>query len=358
MPPVYTAAVIGGGSGGQLSLAALAASPRFELVALADLRAEVREEMARRYPGLRTFATHRELLAACPVDVVCVATYAPSHAEVALDALATPLRGILVEKPLAPTLAEGRAILDAVRRRSLPMVVPHGLLVARHSREVLRLVREGTIGALRLVEIESDQWDIINAGIHWLNYFLALTEGDPVAWVQCACDTTTRTYRDGFQVETAAVTSAQTRGGVRVVMHTGDEVAILPPGKGVVFRLIGEAGAIEFWGWESRYRIISAEHPGGATVDVAPDALPGHQIYLEQLADQIDAGAPSYADAERSLAALELCEAAYRSDAHRCVVRLPLASFEAPPATDWRPGAPYAGSGGGRNGRQLPPRPA
>jgi predicted dehydrogenase len=356
MPPTYTAAVIGGGSGGQLSLAALAASSRFELVALADLRAEVRSAMAARYPGLRTFATHQELLAACPIDVLCVATYAPTHAAVALEALAGPLRGILVEKPLAPSVAEASRILDAVQQRAIPVVVPHGLLVARHGQEVLRLVREGAIGALRLVEIESDQWDIINAGIHWLNYFVALTEGDPVAWVQCACDSTTRTYRDGFQVETAAVTSAQTRGGVRVVMHTGDEVAILPRGKGAVFRLVGEAGLIEFWGWESRYRIVNAEHPGGAAIEVSPNARSGHQIYLEQLAEQIDASAPSYTDAARSLAALELCEAAYRSDAHRCAVRLPLTSFRAPAAQTWAPGEPYAGSGGGRDGRQLPQR--
>ena len=356
MSQVYTAAVIGGGSGGQLSLAALDASPRFELVALADLRAEVRAAMEARYPGLRTFATHRELLAACPVDVVCVATYAPTHAAVALDALALPLRGILVEKPLAPTAEEGAAILDAVRRRGLPMVVPHGLLVARHGQEVLRLVREGAIGALRLVEIECDGWDIINAGIHWLNYFVALTERDPAAWVQCACDTTTRTYRDGFQVETAAVTSAQTRGGVRVMMHTGDDVRIEPEGKGAVFRLVGDAGLIEFWGWESSYRIVSGAHPGGETVAVMPNAVSGHRIYLERLAEQIDAGAPSYADAERSLAALELCEAAYRSAESRCVVRLPLASFAPPPAQAWTPGEPYAGSGGGRDGRMLPPR--
>src|SRR6187200_775768 len=96
-----TAAVVGGGAGGRLSLAALAASPRFELVAAADLRPDVRDSLTEKYPGLRAFPNHREMFAACPVDVVCVSTYPPSHEEVTMDALAVlPLKGILVEKPL------------------------------------------------------------------------------------------------------------------------------------------------------------------------------------------------------------------------------------------------------------------
>ncbi|HET9224088.1 MAG TPA: hypothetical protein VFO07_16360 [Roseiflexaceae bacterium] len=76
-------------------------------------------------------------------------------------------------------------------------------------------------------------------------------------------------------------------------------------------------------------------------------------MHLEQLAEQIDSGMPDYRVAESSLAALELCEAAYLSAEHGCLVRLPLSQFNLPPPTDWRPGQPYVGSGGGRDGRRL-----
>ena len=46
----------------------------------------------------------------------------------------------------------------------------------------------------------------------------------------------------------------------------------------------------------------------------------GHQVHLEQLAEQIDSGLPDYRVAESSLAALELCEAAYLSAEHGCLV--------------------------------------
>lgn len=354
MKQKLTASVIGCGMGGRLSMTALAASDRFELVAATDLAPAARTKAEADYPGLRTFADQRAMFAACPTDVVCVSTWAPSHQAVTLEALQLPgLRGILVEKPLGDTAAAGRAILEAVRSRGLPMAVPHGLLVAAHGAEILRLVKAGRIGALKLVEIENCGWDIINAGIHWLNFFVALTGGEPVAQVLAACDCTTRTYRDGMQVETVAVTHALTASGVRVVMNTGDEVTMSCEGKKTLFRLVGTLGMIEFWGWESAYRIWDRECPEGRLVQVAPFAKSKHQIHLERLADEVERGAPCYDVAESSLTALELCEAAYLSHRHACAVTFPLQTFRPPARVEWSPGLPYAGQGGGRDGRQF-----
>jgi predicted dehydrogenase len=350
----YRAAVIGGGVGGKLSAAALATSDRFELVALADLRAEARTECATLYPGIATYATHQELFARHATDVVCVATYPPTHLPIALDALRLPLAGLLVEKPLGDTYAAGSAIVEQVKQRPLPLAVPHGLLAARHGREIIERVRGGEIGRLELVEIESNHWDIINAGIHWLNFFVVLTGNQPLDSVIAACDRSTRTYRDGMQVETLAVTYATTRAGVRVVMQTGDDIPIMRADAECLFRIIGDAGAIEFYGWESAYRLLNARHPNGECFEPPRNARTGHQVHLEQLAEQIEGGTPDYSVAESSLAALELCEAAYLSAQHGCLVRLPLSEFRLPPPNDWRPGQPYGGSGGGRDGRKLP----
>jgi len=252
----YTAAVVGGGSGGKLSLNALRASDRYELVALSDISPEALEACRKKFPDLRTFASHEEMFRERPTDVVCVATWPPSHREITLAALALPLRGILVEKPLADTAGDGLALFEAIREKNLPLAVPHGLLTDNHVREIIARVHNGEIGELRLVEIENSRWDIINAGIHWLTFFVTLVRNEPVEWVLAACDASTRTWRDGMQVETLAVTYAQTRSGVRVVMQTGDEVRIVPsaslrtgpPEKGTLFRLIGTRGMIECWG--------------------------------------------------------------------------------------------------------------
>ncbi len=353
MPKQLSASVVGGGAGGKLSMSGLTASPNFDLVAAADLQASVRQDLQALFPGLAVYPDHQRLFAEHPTDIVCVSTYAPTHEEVTLDALKLPLKGILVEKPLGDTVAAGRRILEAVKAQGLPMVVPHGLLVRRTPMEVIERVRNGVIGELKLVEIQNRQWDIFNAGIHWLNYFIALTGNEPMDYVMALAESSTRTYRDGMQVETTAVTYGQTRSGIRVVMNTGDDVLINRPGKDTLFRVVGTHGLIEFWGWEESYFIQNRTHPTGALI--APESYPGghHQRHLDALAAMIEAGRPDYRVAESSLMALAIVEAAYLSSRHRCKVTFPLESFTPPVETDWDPGVPYSGSGGGRDGRKL-----
>jgi predicted dehydrogenase len=353
MSEVYRAAVVGAGTGGTLSMRALTASERYQLVAVADIDDGALARAREVCPGFETYNDHREMFAAHELDVVCVSTWPPTHRAVTEDALALPLKGILVEKPLADNWRDGRAIVDRVRAQGLPLAVPHGLLVADHARQILDLVRQGRIGALRLVEIECRGWDIINAGIHWLNYALVLAGGEQVAWVMAACDTRTRTYRDQMQVETMAVTYAQLRDGMRIVMHTGDEVDVSVPDTGTLFRLVGTAGTVEFYGWEPRYRLLNGAHPSGELIEVSPGPQSGHQRHLEHMALEMDRGRPDYAVGESSLAALEVVEGAYLSCRHGCQVPLPLSTFAPPEPNDWEPGRPYSGQGGGRDGRKL-----
>jgi predicted dehydrogenase len=350
----YTASVVGGGAGGRLSMNALRASDRYQPLAVADISPAAREVLAREYPSLAIFDSHEAMFRQCPTDIVCVSTWAPSHRSVTEAGLQLPLKGILVEKPLAETTAAGAAILNAIRSRGLPMAVPHGLLVASHAREILERVRSGEIGELVMIAIQCKGWDIINAGIHWLNYAHVLNGAAAAQSVMAACDTSSRTYRDGMQVETVAVTYVQASNGVRIVMNTGDYVTTTRKGKDTVFHIIGSKGMIEFWAWESAYYLLSPAHPEGLLMQVAREPKGGHQRHLDALAEQMDRGVADYAIAESSLAALEMCEAAYLACQHCCEVDLPLASFTPPPANDWEPGKPYAGTGGGRDGRNLP----
>lgn len=352
-----TASVVGCGGGGRLSMKALAASSRFALVAAADLKPEARRSVEEAFPGIRTFAGHQEMFAACPTDVVCVSTFPPSHEPVTLDALKLPLKGILVEKPLGHTAASGRRLLDAIKARGIPMAVPHGMLARVVPLEIILRVRKGEIGALKLVEIQCDKWDIINAGIHWLDFFVTLIGGEPMDHVMAICDSSTRTWRDGMQVETTAVTYAQTRSGIRVVMNTGDYIAVNGDGNpaNFLFRLVGTQGLIEFGAWASTYRILNGQNPQGTVVTPPAPPVGGHQFHLENMAAMIDSGRPDYTIPDNSLSALEICEGAYLSSRHRCKVTFPLASFTPPTATDWDPGMPYGGQGGGRDGRKLTP---
>ena len=97
--PLLTAVVIGAGAGGTLSINALLASERFELVGVADLRPEALDRVREQTGGsVPTFRSAEEMFETQPSDVVCVSTYAPSHLALTRSALSTGMvQGMLVE---------------------------------------------------------------------------------------------------------------------------------------------------------------------------------------------------------------------------------------------------------------------
>jgi predicted dehydrogenase len=345
------AVVVGAGAGGTLSIDALMASDRYELVGVADVSEAARERVRQR-TGVPTFADHQELFEATAPDVICISTYAPTHLPITEVALAQPgLRGLLVEKPLGDTVAAGRAVIESVRGHHLPVVVPHGQMAMAAPLQIVDEVRGQRLGTLRVVEIECRGWDTINAGIHWLQFFVALAGDDPVVSVLAAADSSTRTFRDGMQVETEAVIVARCASGLKCVMNIGDDVP-LPGEETALFRIIGEDGYIEYSAFGDSYVRTGSEN-GRERVQPPAFDVSGHQWHLERLADQIDASAPDYVLAESSLRALEIVEAAYLSNRVGARVGLPEFDYTAVPVESWDPGTPYSGTGGGRNGREL-----
>ena len=228
-----SASVVGGGVGGRLSLKALAASDRYRLVAATDLRPDVLAGSgARLRRACAPLPTTGRCSQHCPTDVVCVSTYPPSHeADHARRAWRCRSKAFWSRSrsgiPPRPAAASSRPSGAAGCRWPYPM----GCWPRRAPLEIIDRVQGGEIGELALVEIQCTGWDIINAGIHWLDFVVTVLGNEPVVSVMAQCDSSTRTYRDGMQVETVAVTSVQTESGVRVVMHTGDHVEISRPAR-------------------------------------------------------------------------------------------------------------------------------
>ena len=351
------ALVVGAGSGGRLSIGAVVADAGYELAGIADRSAEASAAAASDLaPGTPTFTDVRQALADLRPDVVCVSTWAPSHREVTEQALAVGVRGLLVEKPLAGTVTDARAVLDMLVSQGLPVVVPHGLMSMHAPLHLLDEVQSGVLGPLRAVQIDCTGWDLINAGIHWLQFVVACLGDDSVTTVECTADVSTRTFRDGFMVETAAVTTAATASGVRLEVRTGDDIDVASP-TGTRIAFVGERGTAVYQPWEHEYRIVTGA--GERVVSRPPDDLPtGHRLYLHRLREQIAAGSTDYAIPRQSLQALEIIRAAYLAAREGGTVALPLPGDDPAPTgsdEDWFPGEVHDPDRAGRNGRALPP---
>jgi len=355
--PPLRVLVVGAGSGGRLSIAAVVDDAGYELAGIADRSVEAAAAAASDLaPGTPTFTDVGQALADLRPDVVCVSTWAPSHREITERALAGGVRGLLVEKPLAGTMNDARAVLETLESQAVPVVVPHGLMSMPAPLHLLEEVRSGALGRLLNVQIDCTGWDLINAGIHWLQFAVACLGDDPVTIVECTADVSTRTYRDGFMVETAAVSTARTTSGVRIEVRTGDDIEVASP-TGTSIAFTGERGTAVYQPWEHEYRIDTGA--GENVVSRPPGAQPtGHRLYLRRLHEQIAAGTTDYAIPRQSLQALEIIRAAYLAAREGGTVTLPLPEDASAPTgsdEDWFPGEVHVPGSFGRDGRSLPP---
>jgi predicted dehydrogenase len=102
------------------------------------------------YPDLSLTKDYRELLASPAVHAVVVALPPRLHAPVGLDALRAG-KHLLVEKPMATSSADCRALMDEARERSLTLMVGHTFEYTEAVRKVKTVLDEGTLGDLYYV---------------------------------------------------------------------------------------------------------------------------------------------------------------------------------------------------------------
>ena len=141
--------VAGLGRGFMLMLPTLAQHGKLQLEAAADPRAEARAQFTRDF-GARTYASVAELCEDPGVDAIYVATPHQLHQEhVALAARAG--KHVLVEKPMALSLPECQAMIDAVHRAGVQMVVGHSHSFDLPYLRTLALLETGRFGRVRMI---------------------------------------------------------------------------------------------------------------------------------------------------------------------------------------------------------------
>jgi UDP-N-acetylglucosamine 3-dehydrogenase len=114
--------VVGAGIMGSNHARVLVGLPDVTMVGIVDPLPEHRVR-ATELAGCRAFATLDELIAE-GVDAVTIAAPTHLHHEIALDCIARNIH-ILVEKPIAPSVEEGRDIVAAARSAGVTLMVGH-----------------------------------------------------------------------------------------------------------------------------------------------------------------------------------------------------------------------------------------
>jgi phthalate 4,5-cis-dihydrodiol dehydrogenase len=147
-PPVGLG-IAGLGMAGAVMVRAAAGHPGIKLCAAADPNDAPRSAFARDF-NARAYVDIRELCDDPAVEIVYIATPHQFHAEHAALAAAAG-KHIILEKPMALTLADCDAIIAAVERAGVHLLVGHTHAFDPAVREMRRIVASGELGALGMI---------------------------------------------------------------------------------------------------------------------------------------------------------------------------------------------------------------
>jgi predicted dehydrogenase len=139
--------VVGCGNFGERHIAAYARRPDVKLVGVVDRDLNRARAVAQRWGIDRWFTETPEMLRECRPDGASIVTSGPNHVPPALAALAAGCC-VLIEKPVAMSVAEADKLIDA-ERASTGFVMPaHILRFAGPHQELVGKVRNGEIGRI------------------------------------------------------------------------------------------------------------------------------------------------------------------------------------------------------------------
>ncbi len=159
-------ASIGVGGQGMYDTRAFLSMPEVQYVAVCDVDRqhretawnEIRKHYAEsqpdgRYEGCKAYGDFREVLARDDIDAVMIAT--PDHWHAVISAAAARAgKDIYCEKPLANSIPEGRAVVDAVRRYKRVFQTGSHERSRDNARYACELVRNGRIGKLHTIRVQ------------------------------------------------------------------------------------------------------------------------------------------------------------------------------------------------------------
>lgn len=110
------------------------------------------QDTGKPHDGVRGYTDYRELLADSDIDAVVISTPDHWHTIIAIAA-AQAGKDIYLQKPASLTIAEGRALSDAVHRTGVIFQIGSQQRSAVQFRHAAELVRNGRIGELKTVQV-------------------------------------------------------------------------------------------------------------------------------------------------------------------------------------------------------------
>lgn len=134
---------------------AIRGSGRWNLAAVCDINAENLAKIEA--PGAARFSDHRVMIREGKLDAVYIATLSNTHAPISVDAFNAGLH-VVVEKPMADTLAECEQMLAAAEKAKRVLAVNFENRYHECHRKIRQTIRDGVLGKVESVFLQQ-LWD-------------------------------------------------------------------------------------------------------------------------------------------------------------------------------------------------------
>lgn len=202
------AAVIGVGNMGKHHARNYSEISNVNLVAIADTEPKIGQTIARNFK-CKYYENYHEMLEKEEIDLVTIAVPTKFHKKVALDCINKGIH-ILLEKPIAATVAEAKEIVAKAKARNIKFTVGH---IERFNPAVLKLkemVDKGKLGKITSITTRrigpmptriKDANVVIDIGVHdidLMNWFYGKLPSQIVAGGGNALNKTLQDYVDIF----------------------------------------------------------------------------------------------------------------------------------------------------------------
>jgi predicted dehydrogenase len=310
---------------------------KVNVCALIDARKEVAESKTVEWGVGKSFQTLDELLSNEPCDAIDVCLPHNVHLECVQKACAAG-KHVLLEKPIARSLAEADQIIKAAERHGVTLMVAHNHVFNPLVEKAKQAMDEGLIGKPHLVKALSFGWFLftqndfrkskdqtgggvfIDTGAHFV-YILRYLLGD----IESVATIQSNSVRHEMEGEDNAIVSLKFTSGCLGEITTSYAARIpgweegFPTGWEQGFAILGDKGALRFSLTEDKLWIYSEEDrfPSGFrgwTGITVPNAYAASfNLEVEHFVDSlIERSIPKVPGSE-GRKTLEVIDAAYRS---------------------------------------------
>ena len=344
-------ALVGYGLGGRVFHAPLITSvPGLSLVTIVTSDPGRQAEAREAYPTADVVDRPETVWdSAAAHDLVVVSTPNSSHVPLGLAALEAGL-SVVIDKPLAATAEDGRALAAAAAARGQLLSVFQNRRWDGDFLTVRRLIDEGALGPVHRFESRYERWRpepkagawrergapeeagglLFDLGSHVADQALQLFGRPTHVYAEV------ERRRPGVEVDDDVFIALMHRGGARSHLWASVVAAIAGPR----FRVLGLRGAFEKYGMDVQEdALVAGARPGdpdwgrepaeqwgtlstGGSVQEVETEPGAYQEYYAGVAESLRSGTPPPVDVQESIDVLEVLEAARESARFGTVVEL------------------------------------